>query len=223
MKDLASSVVEGIAGGFGEGMNEFKQYAVITAAFWAAQSFFQVAAGALKVHSGRSALLVSGYGALTTLASTKVALDTQNILFDRKFEGNVIERVLRKSQEFFGVRNSKDNVDIRPVIRTLLLSAVTYAVLEGKAFATAVPSSVISVGVFARGNLVVQLIEITYGRFIMQVLEAPSKLPDQSQRILSGAKSKNWGRYMAVTTATIDSGSANPTSLRTICRRPRKY
>jgi hypothetical protein len=171
MKDVISSVLDGASKGFSSGLQDLSQYAVVTAAFWTAQNLFQRLAGSINIHSGRSGLLVFGYGAITTLASSKLALDCKDLASLKSSDifgsgGAGLGATPSPSTPSKDKQNSTDRLfrapwstplapsseDMRKAtIRTLLLTALAYTVLESKFFTTAVPSSVITLGVFNKG------------------------------------------------------------------------
>ena len=135
------------------GYQAFKEQApgvaFVTATFWAAQTVFQRLAGALKFHSGRSSLVLSGLGAASCLASCKIAMDSKGYL-ERQLLPSFTSP---PSGSYFPslASNAVKEPSRKDLVRTLFISSLLYVGLEGKLFQTAFPSSIISTGVFSRG------------------------------------------------------------------------
>lgn len=124
---------------------------IISSSFWASQCILQRLAGAIRLHSGRSAILMSAYGLLSFAVSFELALH-----LTERFCPSLSKLLQPKHNSVMSWISSSRTQSIwdakREHIRLLLLSSVAHLAVEQRFFQTAVPSSIISLGVFAYGN-----------------------------------------------------------------------
>jgi hypothetical protein len=136
----------------------------LTASFYLITAAFQRAAGALTLHSGRPALFSTAVGMLSTTAACVLAREAQE-----RVTGAVRSPLVAtvpapppslaswlwptssslspKPSTTLRRGRADDHVD---AVRRALLSVGLFALLEQRSFLTALPSSVISLGVYAQ-------------------------------------------------------------------------
>lgn len=107
---------------------------IITLSFFTISNSFQRLAGSFSIHSGRPFILTRVISAVSTAASCLISVELQELLVS-SLEDDKLASIRKK--EAFG-----------RVIPNLL----TYYSLERRSFLTAIPSSVIAVGVHAQQN-----------------------------------------------------------------------
>jgi hypothetical protein len=118
----------------------FQSAIVLTSSFYVCTKSFQRLAGALSIHSGRP-LLASSFGfvsvAISSLLAFQIHEASSEIMASKKFSQN------------FSVENLQ-----KIVLDDKISAAIfSYSMLERKSLLTAVPSSVITIGVHAKhGN-----------------------------------------------------------------------
>ena len=107
---------------------------IITLSFFTITNSFQRLAGSLSIHSGRPFIATRVFGALSTAASCLLSLELQELLVSPLEDGKLV-----------------------PTVKKTALSRVipnlgAYYCLERRSFLTAIPSSVIAIGVHAQQN-----------------------------------------------------------------------
>jgi hypothetical protein len=124
-----------------DSFNESFQSAIIlTSTFYINTKVFQHLAGAMSIHSGRP-LVASTFGLASVITSALMSFEINEALSKIKS---------KNSSSFSFVEYSKEEFVLDDRISSTLIA---YSILERKSLRTAVPSSVISIGVHAKhGN-----------------------------------------------------------------------
>jgi hypothetical protein len=126
----------------------FQKVGLLTFSFYALTNVFQRVAGMLTLHSGRPFLLRSGFGLASVAASAAFSHKLQDL-------------AIPPPKQFLKRRTSRDEQNA--MLRMTMMTMSIYALLERKSFNTLIPSSVISLGIFARPGLPFNLIPFLKG------------------------------------------------------------
>ena len=121
----------------------------LTCSFYFLTNVFQRLAGAVTLHSGRPVLLNVAMGLATTTGSCILARDWQehHIVPFLSSQYNSPPVLTSKNKWTSFSQNNKEEVDM---IRRTWLSIGLFSLLEQRSFLTALPSSVITLGVYAQ-------------------------------------------------------------------------
>ena len=107
---------------------------IITLSFFTITNTLQRLAGSLSIHSGRPYIATRVFGAASTAASCLLSLELQELIVSQ-FENDKIPSIRKKE-----------------TLARVIPNLGAYYCLERRSFLTAIPSSVISIGVHAQQN-----------------------------------------------------------------------
>ena len=121
----------------------------LTCSFYLLTNIFQRLAGTVTLHSGRPVLFNVAMGLVTTTGSCILARDWQehHIVPFLSSLHNSQPVLTSRSTWSSSLQNKKEEVDM---IRRTWLSIGLFSLLEQRSFLTALPSSVITLGVYAQ-------------------------------------------------------------------------
>lgn len=128
-----------------------KDCAVASGAFWMCQNALQVVAGFVGIHSGRTLPVLCSLGLLSTIASSSVSM--MAIDWRHKLSSNT------KNRPYFPFtmptlpspfHDTSDHSKLQ--VTRVLLGVGIFCLLELQGFKTALPSSIITTGIFARNR-----------------------------------------------------------------------
>jgi len=126
---------------------DFKSPAIAIASFFVFHNCLQRVAGFLSIHSGRNALLKLTYGFLSFSCCSVASY----------IAANELNGVNNYKIPFISETNIQkqwtNNKNKRELIRKFYVGLGLFLLIEGKAFQTALPSNILSVGVFANTRL----------------------------------------------------------------------
>lgn len=121
---------------------QLQKGALVCSLFWTSTTVLQRVSGSMAMHSGRSLYpLTVAWGLACTGASLLVANRAANIALPEPSNS--------WGESVMSWLGAKDRMQRYEEIRTALVGVGAYGILERRSFRTAIPSSVISVGVFA--------------------------------------------------------------------------
>ena len=124
-------------------IREIREAVTATTSFWMLHNSFQRVNGFLTIHTGRSALITALFGLFSFTCASVSSL----------FVAASVERLDDKSKyNRSGLFYSKmpDDMFAKDFIRKFSACFLLFTLLEGRAFHSAIPSSLLSVGSFAR-------------------------------------------------------------------------
>lgn len=110
--------------------------------FWVLQNAFQRLAGMLTVHSGRNVLVKFGYGLLSFSACSLISYVVASQVSTTNKLTDLVQPYSWEKQ--YNSRNSK-----RELLLKFYVGLGMFVILEQRLFLTSLPSSLLSVGVFA--------------------------------------------------------------------------
>lgn len=121
---------------------QLQKGALVCSLFWTSTTVLQRVSGSMLMHSGRSFYpLTAAWGLACTGASLLVANRGANLAFPEPSKS--------WGDSLLSWLGSKEKMQRYEEIRAALVGVGVYSALERRSFRTAIPSSVISVGVFA--------------------------------------------------------------------------
>jgi hypothetical protein len=140
---------------------QLQKSAIVCGLFFTSSTILQRLSGSLLVHSGRAYPLTAAWGFICTGASLIVANRGANMAFPQpsSWWGGSRERLQRYSE-----------------LRQTVVGLGLYGMLEMRSFRTAIPSSIISVGVYAHSPWI-------WTQKMPEVISATSEVATSAQRM----------------------------------------